>query len=172
MTSVGDFKAPNIEVIASLNPDLIVATGGVQAETVKTLRDLGYKVLVLDPTSINGILQDIALVGRATDKNAEAAALVNNMSSRIDAVVNKVANATSKPKVYYEVWYDTQGVWSVGSEGFETELIAKAGGVNIFANETQKYFQTSSEAVITRNPDVILLPYGHGLWTTILGKLR
>jgi iron complex transport system substrate-binding protein len=163
MTSVGDFTAPNIEVIASLNPDLIVATGGVQAETVKTLRDLGYKVLVLDPTSINGILQDIALVGRATDKNAEAAALVNNMSSRLDAVVNKVANATSKPKVYYEVWYDTQGVWSAGSEGFETELIAKAGGVNIFANETQKYFQTSSEAVITRNPDVMLLPYGHGL---------
>src|SRR4030067_2423579 len=44
MTSVGDFKDPNMEVIASLEPDLILATGGVQKETVETLRDLGYKV--------------------------------------------------------------------------------------------------------------------------------
>jgi iron complex transport system substrate-binding protein len=160
MTSVGDFASPNIEVIASLNPDLIIATGGVQDQLVRTLRDMGYKVLVLDPTSINGVFQDIALVGRAADKNAEAASLVNNMRSRIDAVAAKVANATYKPKVYFEVWYDTQGMWSVGSEGWETEFIEKAGGVNIFANETQKYFTTSSEAVITRNPDVILLPVG------------
>jgi len=160
MTSVGDFANPNIEVIASLNPDLILATGGVQEQLVKTLRDMGYKVLVLDPTSVNGVLQDIALVGRATDKNAEAVSLVNDMSSRIEAVANKVANATYKPKVYFEVWYDAQGVWSVGSEGWETEFIEKAGGINIFANETQKYFQTGSEAIITRNPDIILLPVG------------
>ena len=44
MTSVGDFTDPNLEVITSLNPDLILASGGVQVESVDTLRDLGYKV--------------------------------------------------------------------------------------------------------------------------------
>src|SRR3990172_4481263 len=45
ITSVGDFSNPNMEVIASVNPDLTLATGGVQDETVTTMRDLGYKVL-------------------------------------------------------------------------------------------------------------------------------
>jgi len=160
MTSVGGFQDTNVEVIASLNPDLILATGGVQEETVEALRDLGYKVLVLDPANIDGVFRDIELVGNATGKRAEATALVNNMTSRIDAVANKVAGVTSKPKVYYEVWFTTQSIWSVGAKGFETELIAKAGGVNIFENDSLEHFQTDSEVIISKNPDIILLPVG------------
>jgi iron complex transport system substrate-binding protein len=158
MTSVGDFSEPNMEVIASLNPDLILATAGVQGETVDTMRSLGYKVLVLDPTNITGVFKDIELVGKATGKNAEATALVNSLNNRIDKVVNKVANATTKPKVYYEVWYDPTSLWSAGSKAWQNELIEKAGGTNIFADQPLDYFQSSAEAVVDRNPDVIVLP--------------
>jgi iron complex transport system substrate-binding protein len=158
MTSVGDFSGPNMEAIASLEPDLILATGGIQAEAVGTLRDLGYKVLVLNPSSIEGILENIKLVGNATGKTTEAQTLINNINSRIDAVVNKVANAASKPKVYYETWYDPTSLWTAGGKAWQSELIEKAGGVNIFADQPLDYFQSSAEAVIERNPDVILLP--------------
>jgi iron complex transport system substrate-binding protein len=158
MTSIGDFQDPNMEVIASLEPDLIIATGGVQAETVETLRDLGYKVLVLNPSNINGVLANIELVGNATGKTAKAKALINDIVSRIDAVVNKVATAVSKPKVYYEVWYDPTSLWTAGAKAWQNELIEKAGGVNIFADQQLDYFQSSAEAVIERNPDIILLP--------------
>jgi iron complex transport system substrate-binding protein len=157
MTSVGDFSNPNMEVVASLEPDLILATGGVQAETVGTLRDLGYKVLVLNPSSINGVLMNIELIGNATGKTAEANALINDITSRMNAVVNKVADA-SKPKVYYETWYDPTSLWTAGAKAWQNELIEKAGGVNIFADQQLDYFQSTAEAVIERNPDVILLP--------------
>ena len=157
MTSVGDFSNPNMEVVASLEPDLILATGGVQAETVGTLRDLGYKVLVLDPSNINGVLMNIELIGNATGKTAEAKALINDITSRMNAVVNKVAGA-SKPKVYYETWYDPTSLWTAGAKAWQNELIEKAGGVNIFADQQLDYFQSTAEAVIERNPDVILLP--------------
>jgi iron complex transport system substrate-binding protein len=160
MTSVGAFDKPNMEVIASLNPDLILATAGVQGETVDTMRDLGYKVLVLDPANINGVFKNIELVGKATGKNAEATSLVNSLNSRIDAVVSKVASATSKPKVYYEVWYDPTSLWSAGSKAWQNELIEKAGGTNIFADQPIDYFQSSAEAVVDRNPEVIVLPAG------------
>lgn len=158
MTSVGAFNKPNIEVIASLAPDLILATAGVQGESIDTLRNLDYKVLVLDPANISGVFKDIELVGRATGKNAEASSLVNSLSNRINAVVDKVAKAASKPNVYYEVWYDPTSLWSAGAKAWQNELIEKAGGVNIFADQQLDYFQSSSEAVITRNPDVIVLP--------------
>ena len=158
MSTIGDFKEPNMEVIASLDPDLILATAGVQGPTIGTLRDLGYKVLVLDPPDINGVLRDIELVGNATGKTDEAAVLNENINSRINAVVNTVANADFTPKVYYEVWYDPTSLWTAGSKAWQNELIEKAGGVNIFADQNLDYFQSSSEAVIERNPDIILLP--------------
>jgi iron complex transport system substrate-binding protein len=157
MTSVGDFTSPNMEVIISLNPDLILASGGVQEDNVKTLRDYGYKVLVLDPTSIDGILKDIELVGNATGKQAEATALVNDLTSRINAVAETVANA-SKPKVYYETYYETTSSWTIGALAWQNELIEKAGGTNIFGDQQTDYYQYQAEALIDRNPDVIVLP--------------
>jgi len=172
MTSIGDFSDPSMEAIASLEPDLILATGGVQGPTIDTMRQLGYKVLVLNPANINGVLQNIELVGNATGKTAEANNLINNINSRIDAVVNKVADATSKPKVYYEVWYDATSLWTAGSKAWQNELVEKAGGVNVFVDQDLDYFQSSAEAVIERSPDVILLPkqgmgYGETFWVSL-----
>jgi iron complex transport system substrate-binding protein len=172
MTSIGDFKKPNMEVIASLEPDLILATGGVQKEIVETLRNLGYKVLVFDPTKIAGVFKNIELVGNATGKSAEATSLVNSLNSRIEAVVNKVAAATSTPKVYYEVYYSTTALWSAGSKAWQNELIEKAGGINIFDDQPLDFFQSSAEAVVTRNPDVIVLPAsGMGEETPFWGSI-
>lgn len=159
LTSVGDYWTPNVEAIVALEPDLILAAFA-QEEVVNTFRGMGYKVLVLDPDNIDDILKDIVLVGRATDRNIEAAILVNDLRRRIDAVVSKVTDAPSRPKVYYEVWYDP--LWSVGSESWENELIEKAGGINIFANQSLKYFEANSEAIIERNPDIMIFPLGHG----------
>lgn len=159
LTSVGDYWTPNIEAIVSIEPDLILAAFA-QEEVVNTLRGMGYKVLVLDPDNIDDILKDIVLVGRATNKDVEAGVLVNSLRQRIDAVVSKVAGAASTPKVYYEVWYDP--IWSVGSENWENELIEKARGINIFADQNLNYFMPSAEAVIERNPDVMIFPLGHG----------
>ncbi len=159
MTSVGDFTSPNLEVITSLGPDLIFASGGVQAESVDTLRERGYKVLVLDPTSVDGILKNIELVGNATGKRAEATALVNDLTSRINAVAETVANAT-KPKVYYETYYEITSSWTIGAKAWQTELIEKAGGTNVFGDQQMDYYQYQVEALIARNPDVIVLPAG------------
>ncbi|MDX1813972.1 MAG: cobalamin-binding protein [Candidatus Bathyarchaeia archaeon] len=157
MSSVGDFTSPNMEVIISLDPDLILASGGVQEESVNTLRERGYKVLVLDPTSVDGILENIELVGNATGKQSEASALVNNLTSRINAVAEKVANAT-KPKVYYETYYEITSSWTIGGLAWQSELIEKAGGTNIFGDQQMDYYQYQVEALIARNPDVIVLP--------------
>ena len=65
MTSIGGVSTPNKETIASLNPDLILATT-LNDPDVVTLRDLGYKVLVLNPNDVNGVFADISMVGKAT----------------------------------------------------------------------------------------------------------
>ena len=157
MTSVGDFTSPNLEVITALSPDLILASGGVQTESVDNLRQRGYKIIVLDPTSVNGILNNIELVGNATGKRTEATALVNDLTSRINAVGETVSNA-DKPKVYYETYYEITSSWTIGGLAWQSELIEKAGGTNVFGDQQMDYYQYQVEALIARNPDVIVLP--------------
>jgi iron complex transport system substrate-binding protein len=169
MTSIGDFKAPNLEVIYSLDPDLILASGGVQAESVDTLRERGRKVLVLDPTSVDGILNNIELVGNATGKRAEATAFVEDIINRIEAVESTVANA-DRPKVYYEVYYDATSSWTIGALAWQSELIEKAGGTNIFGDQQIDYYQYQAEALIDRNPDIVVLP-GEGMGTGTVESL-
>lgn len=163
MTSVGSFNNPNLEVIALLDPDLILATGGVLGETITTLRNMNYIVVVLDPTSIYGVIDNIELAGKLTNKNAEAASLINEINSRIAAVEEIVATADSIPTVYYEVWYDPTSLWTAGSLAWQHELIEIAGGTNLFADQDLEYFLSSAEAVIDRNPDLMIIPEEHGV---------
>jgi iron complex transport system substrate-binding protein len=157
MTSVGGFSTPNKEAIASLHPDLILATP-LNDPDVVTLRSLGDKVLVLNPNDVNGVLKDITMVGKATGADQNATTLVNSINNKIDSIEAKIAAANeTKPLVYYEVWYPDP-LMSAGSTSFINDVIAKAGGINIFENETQQYPTVSSETIVQKNPDVIMLP--------------
>ncbi len=156
MTSVGGFSTPNKETIASLNPDLILATP-INDPDVVTMRSLGEKVLVLNPNDVSGVLKDITMVGKATDANQNATTVVNSLNTQINSIEAKIAAANlTKPLVYYEVW--TPPLMSAGSTSFISDVITKAGGQNIFENETQQYPTVSSETIVAKNPDVILLP--------------
>jgi iron complex transport system substrate-binding protein len=156
MTSVGGYSTPNKETIASLNPDLILATP-INDPDVVTLRNLGYKVLVLNPNDVNGVFADINIVGKATGATENATTLVNQLSTQISNTQAKIAAANlPKPKVYYEVW--TPPLMSAGGTSFISDVISKAGGINIFENETNQYPTVSSETVVQKNPDIILLP--------------
>jgi len=168
MTSIGGFSTPNKEVIASLNPDLIVATP-INDVDVVNLRSLGYKVVVLNPSDVAGVLKDIATLGIATGTQDNATALIGSINTQITAITSKIAaaNITDKPKVYYEIWGPPSGdLMGAGSTTWINDVINKAGGINIFGNETQQYPVISSETVVQMNPDVILLPTGMGTGQT------
>ena len=156
MTSIGGFSTPNKETIASLDPDLILATP-INDPDVVTLRSLGYNVLVLNPNDVNGVLHDISMVGKATGATQNATEVVDSINGKISEIAAKIGAANvPKPLVYYEVW--TPPLMSAGSTSFLNDVIVKAGGQNIFENETQQYPTVSSETIVQKNPDVILLP--------------
>ena len=161
MTSIGGYSTPNKEVIASLHPDLILATP-INDVDVVTLRSLGYNVLVINPTTVSGVLQDISLIGRAVGAEAGAATVINNISSEISSVTSKIAaaNMTKQPTIFYEIWDNP--LMTAGGTSWVNDLLNKVGAVNIFANETQGFPTVSSESVVQLNPDVILLPSSMG----------
>ncbi len=156
MTSVGGFSTPNQETIASLHPDLLLATT-IHDTFLSTFRSLGYKVLTLDPSNVSSVLNDITMVGKATGTEQSAKTLVNSINDKLDSIAQTIAGAhEAKPLVYYEVWYPP--LMSAGSTSFINDVITKAGGINIFENETQPYPTVNSETIVQKNPSVIILP--------------
>jgi len=155
ITSIGNYYGPSIEPIVALEPDLVLASSG-SLEAAATLQNLGYNVLIIEGRSIDEILQSILLVGRATYKNSEASALVTDLRARIDTVIATAADATTTPKVYYELWYEP--LMSTGPGTIHDEIITLACGENIFNDATTSWPYISSEEVITKNPDIILMP--------------
>jgi len=153
MSSIGSFKNPSVEPIIALDPDLVLASKQ-SVDAVEGLRNLGVNVLVLDAKNISGVLRDILLVGRAVDRYNEAVALESDLRQKIDVIANQAAVADSTPKVYHEVYPSM----SAGPETFIDELITLAGGENIFHDAATRYPTVSSEAVIDKNPGIMVFP--------------
>ena len=163
MTTVGGFSTPNMEAVISLQPDVIFTTD-INDAILPNMRELGLKVIVVGPKNIEGIYQTINLIGKATGAEANATAVVSRLTDKVNSVVATInaANVTEKPKVYYEVWSDNAGYMTIGGSAWMNDIINKAGGNNIFSNETQEYPMTSLEIIVQNNPDVILLPTDMG----------
>ncbi len=158
---VGGFSDPNLELILTLRPDLVLATN-VHQEVVHRLEERGIPTLVVDPKSVDETYDAIVMIGRAAGVPERAEALVEDMQQKIGAVQERLAGITQEERVtvYYELWYDP--IMSIGSQSFIHQLIAFAGGDNIFGDIEDAYPMVSSEVVAERNPQVILYPDDHG----------
>jgi iron complex transport system substrate-binding protein len=157
ITKVGGFGDPNLELIISLEPDLVLAAS-LHQTTVEALEELGIAVLALNPADIEGIYDNIALLGKAAAKEAAAQSLINDMKARIQAVTEKTSaiSESERSVVYYEVWYP--GPMTVGGDTFIHAIISLAGGKNIAADLTG-WPTLQEEELLARNPQIIL--HGH-----------
>jgi len=156
---VGTFAEPNLELVVAAEPHLVVAVH-LNEEKLTRLSELGIPVLVLSPSSVAEIYASLELLGEAAQVQDNARAYVARMQERMKIIEERIALLPAKKRVYYEVYADP--LMSVGSETVIHELIETAGGYNIFADVETPYPKISAEAVIDRNPEVIIFPDYHG----------
>jgi len=150
------FSGFNLETIVGLEPDVVFAIGATVPEYVYELDELGIAAIVLQPEDIDGILYDIELVGKVTDKEADAEALTANIRQHIDEIVDKVTGVPTS-SVFFGADVSIPNVlWTAGNGTFIDALITLAGGDNI-AGDAEGWTTFSLEVLIDSNPDVIVL---------------
>jgi len=159
LSVVGGFTDPNVEVIVSLQPDLVLASSDLQIGIVSSLEDKGLTVFGMAPETIDDIVENVRLVGRMVGRSEAAERLAESMSTRIDMIVGKTRKVAETPRVYYEVWYDP--LMSVGQGTYLNDLITLAGGANIFASSKAPYPVVNSESVIDADPQIIIVAKGY-----------
>jgi iron complex transport system substrate-binding protein len=158
--SIGGFSTPDLETVVALEPDLVLATS-MHEEIVGQLEALGIATVVLAPQTIDEILASIELVGLAAGAEDEAAALVDEMSARIEAVAALTEGLAPEEMVRtcFVVWHDP--LMLAGGDTLYEELIRVAGGSNIISDQSD-YPSIDLEEVIVADPQVIIVGVGMG----------
>ncbi|MGI6449957.1 MAG: ABC transporter substrate-binding protein [Desulfitobacteriia bacterium] len=153
-----DALNPNLEQILDLEPDLIMYWLA-SAEDTKKIKSLGIPVVVFEAQGIDDVYESIAMTGQITDRQEQAAAIIEEMKAKEKRIEEKLAQlpVEEKRKVWMEV--DSK-LFTAGKGTFLHEVITKAGGINI-AEDVQGWAQFNSEQVIARNPDVIFETYSY-----------
>lgn len=156
--SIGKMSPLNLEKIISLNPDLILSYGGFQLKDIPRLRELGFKVLVVQSETVLEMMQGIELIAQACGIPEKGEQLTSQMQEKIDWINFQImASSKQKPKVFVGSNFDT--IYSPGKETLFHELITLAGGENIIGY-LQGWAKISPELVAEKEPDIILVPTG------------
>ena len=155
-TSLSGFT-PNVEAIAGYRPDLVVVSYDPKG-LVDALTKLGIPVLHQNAAvSFKGAYQQIRQLGKVTDHEAAANALVKRMKTQIAAVVSRWKEKATGRTVYHELSPDffslTSGTFAGGVYRlFGLKNIADAADKDGFG-----YPQLSAEYIVATSPDVIIL---------------
>jgi iron complex transport system substrate-binding protein len=150
------FQVVDIELVVDADPDLILAAGNelTPSAVVTELTDLGYPVLVLYPESLDGVLENIELIGEAISARDQAAARTAEMDDRIQAVTEALAGAT-RPRTFYEVGVFEGAIYTAGEDSFLASVITAAGGDPITGDALTT--SIALEDLLVADPELILL---------------
>ncbi len=148
-------------LLAEIAPTLIVTQRLCEVcavaydAVVEAVRSLPQRpqIVNLEPERLDDVLRDITTVGAATQREAEAAALVAALRQRVEAVRQRVALAQTCPRVAFIEWLDPifcGGHWN-------PELIALAGGEDGLGRVGERSEQIPWQRVAAYRPEVMII---------------
>jgi len=147
----------NLEKVVSLKPDMVIMLGSAQAREIERFKAQPLPVYVIDPNSVEGVMQTLIELGEKTGTTARAQTLVREMKKKIELIQAQVLKE-NKPKVLVMVGFKPLIV--TGGKNFINDLIKYAGGENVASGSGAAYPQYSFEELIRANPNYIIITEG------------
>jgi iron complex transport system substrate-binding protein len=154
---VGAFGRPSLEVLAAIQPDLVVDVDLADEGMGKKISALGIQHESIACKSPDDIPAALRKLGKLTGHIREADSLARSISEGLAIFKKEAENQKNKKSVYLEIWDDP--FWTGGKGSYTSALIAYAGGRNIGDVVNKDYFEISQEWVIEKSPDVIACMY-------------
>lgn len=154
VSSIGAASALDLEKIITLKPDLVVAwKSGSSAAQIATLRQLNIPVFESEPRDFATIASSLERLARlsGTEKMGDAAAA--NFRTRL-ATLRATYQQRRVLRVFYQVW--RKPLMAVNGAHLVSATLRLCGGQNIFEQLPQLAPGISREAVLARNPEVII----------------
>ena len=151
---IGDAFRVDMEKLLSLHPDLVLGwEGGTPAALLQRVAELGLRVEVIATYRLVDISAAVRKIGVLAGTSGVAEAKARQIESEIGSLV-ETYSARSPIAVFIEV--DDQPLYTVNHRQIISQVVELCGGRNIFGDLPQLAPAIGMEAVIARNPEVIL----------------
>jgi len=167
VTRIGDAAAIDMERLVALHPDVVVAwpAGGNPAQQAR-IAALGIPLYQQRLERLADLPDAIRRLGVLAGTAGVAEPAARSLAARLAAL--EQANAAGaggggrRPSVLLQVW--NRPIYTVGGRHLMSDAVRICGARNVFADLPEPGPVVDIEAVIARNPDIILVlaPPGEG----------
>lgn len=145
---------PNLEKIAKLKPDIVLASGMISERDVNTLRRLGIKVEIFPtPRSFIEICNQFTLLGDLIDKQKRAEEIVKESAERVNRIRDEMKKRGNSPRFFIQI--GASPIFTVIPGTFMNDYIIYSNGENIASALSSGTI--GREFVVARDPDYIFI---------------
>ncbi|QKY68486.1 cobalamin-binding protein [Lentibacillus sp. CBA3610] len=157
LSKVGPDLSIDMDKVEALNPDLVLASLSVPGmeKNIEALDERKLPYIILNPSSLNDIADDIETVGIALGEKERGKKKAAAFREEIERLREQAAMRKQKPSLYWEWW--PKPIFTPGNSNWLTEISRLAGGRNIFDTEDEASVQTGWDDVKERDPDHICM---------------
>jgi len=152
--NLGDGLQPNLEAVLGARPDLVVLYKSTQNEAAaERLRGQGVPTAVVSTDR----LEDVPRVARLLARLGGSPEAGDSLATAYERGLAEatVAVGPRSPTILLLAW--EQPPITIGAGSFLSELVARAGARNLFADLPQPSAPVSLESIASRNPDYVLV---------------
>ncbi len=159
------------DLLETLEPDLIVtqelcevcAVSYKEVQHAARVLEGRTRIVSLEPTTLNEMLETILLVGELTGRKDAALEKVQELNARLQRVRERVRDR-ERPRVYAMEWLDPP--FSAGH--WVPEMVEIAGGHEVLGKAGSKSERITPERILEAQPEIIvLMPCGFSLERTV-----
>ena len=151
---IGNPMEPDMEIIASLEPTVIVSVDSLSADLQAQFDTLGAESLFVNLSSYDGLKTSIAALGERFGKAEAAQAVIDGFKAK-EENIEKAIEGKESPDVL--IIFGAGSNFMVASEAsYVGDLVKRVGGVNVIQNAPAAFSPVDMEYLASCDPDYIL----------------
>lgn len=162
LPEVGQAMSPDLEIVASLEPDLFVMDNSFKESVEESLKEYDLNTFFLKTGTYTEYVESIEELGKAINKEEEATELVNELKEAQTAAANKKSDKSPTVAIIFGAG---ENFMLATETSYLGDLVKSIGATNIASNidgaAESAYVQLSLEQVLQQNPDYVLR-FAHG----------
>ena len=152
---VGSPMGPDMEILTSLSPDLVLGPKSLQDSLEQQYEEIGVDSYFLDLSSVDGMYASIAELGPMLGRETEAKKLVRDYKKTMDDY-RKTHAEDETPRVL--ILMGLPGSYVVATESsYAGSLVKLAGAENVYGDgDGEGFLNINPEDMLKKEPDIIL----------------
>lgn len=160
-TSVGSRKQPSLEVISSLEPDLIIGDLKRHKDIYEDLKQIA-PTIILDSLSADyeGIINGFPVIAKAVDKEENAESILSEHTQTVETLKEQIPSdegRTVMPAVVTDSGFHAHSSVAYTGSLLESVGLKNAVGEDANLEQVNQYNKLNLEQVVEFNPDILFL---------------